>query len=126
MVSEFNSNWNKSISPRKQRKYLANAPSHIKSKMLGAHLSEDLRKKYGTRSTRIRKGDKVEVKRGQFKGKNGKVERVDIKHGKIYVAGVELQKVDGTKVFYPVSASNVEILDLNLQDKARTELLKRK
>ena len=47
--------WIASKQPRKQRKYLANAPIHIKKKMAGANLSKELRKKYGKRSMTLRK-----------------------------------------------------------------------
>ena len=73
MKKEFSTSWIGSKQPRKQRKYRHNAPLHIKSKMMGSHLSKELRKKYGTRSVRIRKGDEVKIMIGKFKGKTGKI-----------------------------------------------------
>ena len=56
-------------------------PLHLKGKFLVAHLVKDLRLKYGKRNARVRVGDKVRVLRGTFKGREGKVERVDTKNG---------------------------------------------
>ena len=38
---------------RVQRKNQANASAHVKRKMLSAHLSSELREKYGVRSARV-------------------------------------------------------------------------
>jgi large subunit ribosomal protein L24 len=116
----------KSSKPKKQRIMQKKASLHIKGKMLGCHLSDDLKKKYDKRSIRVRKGDKVKVMSGQFKGKTGKVEEVNVKNSKIYVNGVEYQKKEGTKIKMPIHASNVMITELNLEDKKRQEILKRK
>ncbi len=126
MKTDFNTQWNKSVQPRKQKKFRANAPHHIKGKLIASHLSKTLREKHGKRSFRLRKGDKVKVMRGQFKGKTGKVERVDVKNEKVFVASVETMKKDGSKSFYPLHPSNLMITELDLSDKKRAESLKRK
>jgi large subunit ribosomal protein L24 len=115
----WSKDWNASKSPRKQRNYRTNAPLHIKQKFLNVHLSKELREKYGTRKVRVRKGDKVKIMRGQFSKKSGKVDRVSVVYEKIYVEGIEIQKKDGSKAFYPMNASNLMITDLNLDDKKR-------
>ncbi|MEM4259678.1 MAG: 50S ribosomal protein L24 [Candidatus Woesearchaeota archaeon] len=119
MKKEFSKHWKSSIQPRKQRKYRYNAPIHIKGKFMNSHLSRELRKKYNRRSIRVVNGDKVKILRGQFKGIEGKVERVDTKHTKIYIGKAELSKKDGSKAFYPIDPSNVIITELNLNDKKR-------
>ena len=123
MKSKFSASWVKSKQPRKQRKYRLNAPIHIRGKFLGAHLSKDLRAKYNTRSVRVAKGDKVKIMKGSFKKKEGKVDRVNTKNGRVYVIGVEIIKRDGSKAFVPVNASNLMIIDLNLNDKRRKNKL---
>jgi len=123
---KFSTTWKSSNKPKKQRKYRTNAPLHIKGKFLHAHLSEQLSKRYGRRTIRVRKGDKVKIMTGQFKEKSGKVEQVMTKEGKLFVTGIEIQKKDGTKTKYPIAASNVMITDLDLNDKKRQEKLKRK
>ncbi|MCX6748284.1 MAG: 60S ribosomal protein L26, partial [Candidatus Pacearchaeota archaeon] len=50
MKSKFSVNWLGSSQARKQRKYRANAPLHLRHKLMNANLSKDLRKKLGKRS----------------------------------------------------------------------------
>src|SRR3989344_1163870 len=89
MKSKFSNNWKRSIQPRKQVKYKANAPIHIKRKFISATIDKSLRKKYGRRSIEIRKGDEVKVMRGKFKRKSGKVGLVDIKYSRIQIDGLQ-------------------------------------
>lgn len=117
MKKKFVSSWKGSIQPRRQRKFRANAPLHVKQKFMRGHLSKELKKKYGKRNIMLRKGDSVKIVRGTFKKKIGKVERIDLKKSKIYVAGAEAVKKDGTKVLKPIDPSKVIIMELNLEDK---------
>ena len=126
MKTRFSKTWNSSVQPRKQRKYRYNAPLHIKGKFLSISLSKELRKKYNKRSLRARVGDKVKVLRGQFKGKEGTIEKVLLKKSKVQINGAENIKKDGSKSFYPISPSNVMIIELKLDDKKREAALKRK
>jgi large subunit ribosomal protein L24 len=126
MKSKFSISWKSSKQRRKQRKYRYNSPLHIQHKFLSSHLSKDLMKKYNKRSIPIRKGDKVKILRGQFRGKEGKIEKVFTKKTKVYISGVEAIRIDGTKRHYPIHASNLMIMELNLEDKRRKEILERK
>lgn len=120
MKRRYSSKWKASTQPRKQRKYRANAPLHVKGTFLNTHLIKSLRDKHKTRSVRVRTGDKVRVLRGNFRGHEGKVERVDVRNGKIFVTKVEIIKKDGaTKVPYGLNPSNVVITDLDTSDKRR-------
>lgn len=123
---KFKLSWNASEQPRKQRLFRFNAPIHIRGKFLSAHLSKELRTKYGSRSARVRVGDNVKVMRGQFKGKVGIIERVDSKTSSVYITKVEQVKKDGSKKLYPINASNLLILELKLDDKFRVESLTKK
>ncbi len=107
------------IQPRKQRKALYNAPLHVKRRRITASLSEELREEYGRRSLGIRKGDTVELLRGDFMGHKGKVDKVYLKTGRIYVEGVTVQKADGSDRFYPVHPSNVMLVKLEMKDEKR-------
>jgi large subunit ribosomal protein L24 len=118
MKSSFSISWLFSKQPRKQRKFRFNAPLHIKGKFLSARLSKELSKKYSTRNIRVRKGDKVRLMRGQFKGKTGLVDKVDLSRERIYVSGAVLVKKDGGKIPYPIHPSNVQIIEL-VEDKKR-------
>ena len=57
--------------------------------------------------------------KGGFKGKVGKVNSVSIKKLSAYIDGVESSRRDGTKVFVPVKASNLMIIELNTDDSRR-------
>ena len=126
MKKKFSTSWESSKKPRKQRKYRINAPLHIKGKFLNAVLSKELRKKYGKKSLRARKGDKVRIMRGSFKKKEGAIERVNTKKGVVYINKIEVEKKEGSKVPRPIQPSNIMILELNLDDKKRKEKLERK
>lgn len=116
----------KSIQPRKQRRWLYRlAKLHERHKLLHATLSEELRKKYGKRAIRVRKGDKVRIMRGEFAGHEGKVMEVDVKKGIIKVEGVTVTKADGSEVFRPLHPSNVMIIDLGEVDDVRKKILER-
>jgi len=126
MKQRFSNKWIGSKQPRKQRKYRANAPLHIRRKMTSVHLSDILRKKYGKRNFPVIKGDNVKILRGGFKGKTGKVELVNLSKLKIRVENIYRTKKDGTKVSVWFDPSNLMIKELNLDDKMRKKALERK
>jgi len=111
--------WKASTQPRKQRKYRANAPLHIRRKLVSAHLSKELHSKHNMRNIPIIVGDKVKIARGSFKNKTGTIEKVDRKDLKVFVSGIENIKKDGSKSLYPIDPSNVIIIELKLDDKKR-------
>jgi len=115
----------KSKKPRKQRKFLYNAPLHLRRKMISAHLSKELREQYKRRSFPLRKGDEVKVMRGEFKGTVGKVVKVDTKKYKVYIDTVKKKRSVGTEYLVPISPSNLMIVKLNLEDKYRLKILER-
>ena len=125
MKNKFSVKWKASKQPRKQRKYKANLPLHLRHKMLSAHLSKELRQKYGKRSFPVRKGDNVKVMKGEFNKKSGKINLVNLSKLKVAIEGIQKQKKDGTKVNVYFSPSNLMITELNLEDKERNEALKR-
>ena len=125
-MKKWSKSWKSSKNPKKQRKYIFNAPLHIKHKFLAANLSDELRKKYNKRNIPVRKGDKVKILRGQFKSIIGKIEKVFLKKTKVYVENAQLQKKDGSKAYYPIHPSNLMITELNLEDKERKKALDRK
>jgi len=123
MKRKFSTHWKSSKQPRKQRKYLANAPLHIKMKLMGVNLSKELRKKYQKRSVALRKKDSVKIMRGKFKGKKGKVIKVMLKTQKVEIDGIQIKKQDGSKVNIKLRPSNLQIIELNLEDKKRNKTL---
>ncbi len=119
MKKKFSTRWMSSKQPRKQRKYRHNAPLHIRGKFLGVHLSKEVAKKHGLKRIRVRVGDKVKVMRGKFKGKEGKIDLVDLKKSKGVITGIEVSKKDGSKSKPMIHISNLLITELNLEDKKR-------
>ncbi len=115
----------KSKQPRKQRKAYFNAPLHVRHKFMTAPLSEELQRQYGIKRLPVRKGDTVVILRGDFKGVKGKVVKVDLKRMRIYVEGAVIRKANGETVYYPIHPSKVMIVELDLSDKRRLEVIER-
>ena len=125
MKKSFSVAWKGSRQPRKQRKYLANAPKHIKHVIMSAHLSKELKAKYNRRSVPIKKGDVVKILIGEYKKKTGKVSIVDLMKMKVAIEGIQITKKDGTKINVFFHPSNLLVTELNLEDKQRTDSLKK-
>lgn len=119
MKQEFSTSWVSSNQPRKQRKYIANAPLHIRHKFLSANLSKELRKKHGKRNLPLRKGDEVLVMRGSSRKKKAKISQVNLRKGIVYLEGIQRTKKDGAKVNVPFHPSALQIQTLNSEDKLR-------
>ncbi len=105
--------------PRKQRRFRYRAPLHVRHRFVAAHLSKDLREELGRRSLPVRKGDKVRVLRGKFRGHEGIVVSVDLRRYKVFVEGVQRQNAKGQDVMIPVDPSNLLILDVDRSDERR-------
>ena len=125
MKKEFSTAWKASKQPRKQRKFRANAPLHLKRKMLAVNLSKDLKKKQGKRNVVVRKGDKVKIMRGKFKGKQGKILDVFTKQGRVTVEGIQVQKREGSKVPVKLQPSNLQITEMVERGKGKSKVEKK-
>lgn len=125
MKKQFSKSWVGSRQVRKQRKYLANAPQHIRKKLLSAHLSKELREKYNRRAFPLRKGDTIKIMNGENKGKTGKISVVDMMKLRVAIEGIQISKKDGTKVNIFFAPSNLKIIELNLEDKMRIDSIKK-
>ncbi len=112
--------------PSKQRLAQQTAPLHVRQKFMGAPLSKELKKEYGFGTLRVRKGDVVKILRGEAKGLEGKVTKVDLTKGRIQIETITQKKVDGSTVFIPIHPSKVEITKLDLTDKLRSATFERK
>ncbi|HDD34388.1 MAG: 50S ribosomal protein L24 [Thermoprotei archaeon] len=116
-----------SSQPRKVRKRLVyRAPLHVRAKQMVAPLSEELRREYGIKRLRVRKGDTVLIVRGSFKGHEGRVVRISLKKMRIYVEGATRVRSDGREVYVPIHPSKVVITKLDLSDPWRRRVLERK
>ena len=84
-----------------------------------SNLSDDLKKQYNKRSTSVVKGDTVKIVRGEYKGVEGKVEKINTEKGKLSIEGVQREKIKGGNVKVLIHASNVIISSLNMDDNYR-------
>ncbi len=109
--------------PSKQRKGFFGAPLHKRGKIMSVHLSKELREKYGIRSFPVRVGDKVRIMRGDHKGVEGKVVKVDRKKYRVFIEGVTRENSRGEKVYIPIHYSNLMIIELDLSDEYRKRKL---
>ncbi|MGC8571865.1 MAG: 50S ribosomal protein L24 [Candidatus Micrarchaeia archaeon] len=115
----------KSSKPRIQRLFRYTAPMHIRQKFAHSHVDKALRKKLNLpRAIQISKGDTVKIDAGKFKGKTGVVSAVDLKTSRIFINGIVRKNSKGKEKGIPISASNVSIIDINLNDKVRATKLK--
>jgi large subunit ribosomal protein L24 len=102
---------------------LLHVAKHQRDNMVGATLSDNLRQQYNRRSARVIKGDSVKVMRGEYKGVEGKVDKVNTIEGTLEIEGIQHEKVRGGQVKVPIHASKVMITGLKTDDKYRSEML---
>ncbi len=114
----------KTCQPRKQRKMLYQAPLHARLRFFSAPLSPSLKASHHVNSIPVRMGDTVRIMRGDRKGSEGKVTKVDRKKYRLFMEGITREKVDGTTIPVSIHPSKVMITSLNLDDKWRRESLK--
>lgn len=112
--------------PSKQRKNYFNAPDHIRYKNFSAPLSSELKTSHGVRSFPLKVGDTVKVSRGDNKGFEGKISRVNRKKYQVFLEGLTRETVDGTTFSTPLHPSKVVITKISLDDKLRKKILERK
>jgi large subunit ribosomal protein L24 len=94
-----------------------------KSNNICSNLSSNLKKEYNRKSLRIVKGDSVKIMRGEYKGVEGKVEKLNTVKGRLSIEGVQREKIKGGQVKVQIHASNVRIMSLQLDDKYRKNKL---
>ena len=64
--------------------------------------------------------------RGEYKGVEGKVEKINTGKGKLSIEGVQREKIKGGQVKVQIHASNVKISSLNMDDKYRKNKIENK
>jgi large subunit ribosomal protein L24 len=112
-----------SIKPRKQRYMLHNAPLHKKRKWISSHLAENLLLKYDRRSLPVVKGDTVKIMRGNYRGHEDKISKVNVRDQTVEIEGATITTAKGTKIARPIHASTLLITKLNITDKWRRRKL---
>ena len=93
---------------------------------MAAPLSPELIASKGAKSLPVRKGDTIQIVRGDRKGFEGKISRLDLKRYRIFIEGLTREKVDGTNIFISVHPSKVVLKKLNLDDRWRKAIIERK
>lgn len=111
--------------PRKKRRELFNLPLHRRRKQMSARLSEELSKTWKKRNAPVRKGDRVRVMRGDFRGKEGKVTAVDRKNYRLGIEGLAAKKISGKETPVYVHPSKVMITEMSVTDEERKKALGR-
>ena len=66
----------------------------------------------------------MKIMRGDFAGVEGKITKVDTRQQRVFVEGVQREKVAGTSTTVSVPSSKVVITKLTLDDKWRSESVK--
>ena len=102
---------------------LYNAPLHKKRKWISSHLAENLLLKYDRRSLPVVKGDTVKVMRGNYRGHEDKISKVNVRDQTVEIEGVTITTAKGTKIAKPIHASTLLITKLNITDKWRRQKL---
>ena len=92
---------------------------------MSAMLSKELRAKHNVRSMPIRKDDEVQIVRGHYHQREGKVTAVFRKKWCVNVERVSRDKINGQTHNIPIRPSKVVITKLHM-DKDRKNLLERK
>lgn len=115
----------KSSKPRKQRRFRYNAPMHELQRFSHSHIDKALAKRLGMnrRAVQVSKGDTVKVMSGKNRGKTGKVLRVSMRKGFLYMDSLKKKNARGKEFEVPIRISNAYIIDLNLSDKMRAAKL---
>ncbi|MBI4896687.1 MAG: 50S ribosomal protein L24 [Candidatus Aenigmarchaeota archaeon] len=126
MKKNYSPDWKSSTQPRKQRKYRAHAPLHIRRKFVSVHLDKPLRQEYKKRALQVKKGDEVVVMRGKYKKQRGKVLEVQLHDLKIFVEGIKTKKITGEEVQVALEPSNLKIVKIGMDDLKRKKFMKRK
>jgi large subunit ribosomal protein L24 len=99
---------------------LMHLSKHRRDKLVGAVLEDSLRSQYRRKNIRVVKGDSVRVLRGEYKGVEGKVDKVNTERATLHIEGIQREKVRGGQVKVPIHSSNVMVIALNLDDKYRS------
>ncbi|MEM0121309.1 MAG: 50S ribosomal protein L24 [Thermoprotei archaeon] len=110
----------------KQRRNLYNTRWNSRVKLMGAPLAKDLRSRLNLKSIPVRVNDTVKVVTGGFKGRSGKVARVNLKKRLVYIEGVTGKAQKGKTKLVGIHVSNLLITKLDLSDKYRKSILQRK
>ncbi|OQS54202.1 rpl24p [Ecytonucleospora hepatopenaei] len=107
---------------RKQRKRLFTCTGEERKKKVSSQLSQELRKVYGLRRTKLAENDIVEICVGKFKGKSGKVIEINYEKLKVCVEDCTVNRSTGGTANVPIDPSNLKITELSMNDERKAEM----
>lgn len=108
----------KSKKPAKQR-FTRHGSLHQRGRLLNVRLDKALQNEYKKRNVRVRKGDTVNVLKGEGKGKKGKVLRVNQEKGVVFIEGLSRKRADGKEQLVAMQPSNLMITQVDATDALR-------
>ncbi len=113
------------MKPTKMRNsQIYRAANAARSSQASSPLSKGLQGRYAKKSVRVVAGDAVRAVRGEYKGVDGRVARVDTATGKVAIEGIKKEKTRGDKYDVLIHASNLVVTDLNPDDRWRMKKIK--
>lgn len=110
---------------RKTRKHFFNATKEEKHVAMSAPLSKELRQTHNIKRLPIRREDEVEVVRGKYKSRAGKIVDVKVRTMRVHVESVTVSKLNNETVYVPLHPSNLVITKLKM-DKNRKAMIDRR
>ncbi|MEM4165930.1 MAG: 50S ribosomal protein L24 [Candidatus Bilamarchaeaceae archaeon] len=111
------------MKPDTERKKYVFAKIHKKKKNMHVHLSKELRKnmKIKRRAIGIRKGDRVKIMRGKYKGSEGTVSKVSVVDRVVFLEGFTRKNSRGKEIPIKFQPSNLMLISL-IETKERSEI----
>lgn len=64
--------------------------------------------------------------KGNFKKRTGKITEIYLKNSKVVIEGIQIKKQDGSKANIKMHPSNLQIIELNIEDRKRKNALEKK
>lgn len=111
----------KSKQPRKKRKALANEALHERAHHVRGHLSKELRNQLKKRNIRLKKGDKVKILSGKFKGREGKISKISLFKRRIFIEGITRKTQRGKEIMVPIPPEKVLVLEMAERNSKKKE-----
>ncbi|AAK39831.1 60S ribosomal protein L26 (nucleomorph) [Guillardia theta] len=99
-------------SRRKNRKRCFLNLKRKNSNIIKTNLSKEMQKYHKKKTLILKKNYEIKVKRGDFKGKTGKVIQIKPEQQKIFVDNIFRNKFEKTNIFVPLKPSNIQIIKI--------------
>mmetsp|Transcript_8004 Transcript_8004/g.18260 ORF Transcript_8004/g.18260 Transcript_8004/m.18260 type:complete len:109 (-) Transcript_8004:749-1075(-) len=101
-----------SSSRRKNRKKYFNGLKEKFRNLIKVNLSKELKRSLKKKNLILKKNYEIIVKRGDFKGKTGKVIQIKPEQQKVFVDKITKSKSEKSNVFIPLKPSKIQIIKI--------------